>query len=60
MNCVFRKIISEYDSNYSAASLDEAYCDLTEYLKIRESVDVSKRTFPKKIVIFYQLVSESF
>lgn len=44
-----REIISEYDPNYSAASLDEAYLDLTEHLKQRENYEISKRTFPLEV-----------
>jgi len=47
MHLFNRKVISEYDPNYSAASLDEAYLDLTEYLVTRQDLDESRRTFPK-------------
>jgi len=47
MHLFNRKVISEYDPNYSAASLDEAYLDLTEYLVTRQDLDESSRTFPK-------------
>ena len=42
-----RKIVAEYDHNYSAASLDEAYVDLTDYLTTRDSLSSEQRTFPK-------------
>jgi DNA polymerase kappa len=42
------KIISQYDSNYLAMSLDEAYLDITDYLKNkRNTLASSKRTFHK-------------
>ena len=37
--------MSEYDANYSAASLDEAYLDLTDHLKQRIDSSVESRTF---------------
>ncbi|CAF0865981.1 unnamed protein product [Brachionus calyciflorus] len=40
-------IISKYDSNYSARSLDEAYCDITEHLIQRLNLGTENRTFPK-------------
>lgn len=43
--------MAEYDSNYSAASLDEAYLDLTDHLQIRASLDLAKRTFPSDQVV---------
>lgn len=46
------KIISEYDMNYSAMSLDEAYLDLTDHLAKRLRIDISSRTFPKSLVIY--------
>jgi len=42
-----RKVISEYDPNYSAMSLDEAYLDITEHLIGRVYSNESERTFPK-------------
>ena len=58
--CNFRKyrvdsekimgIISKYDSNYSAMSLDEAFLDITDHLETRPFLDESQRTFPKDFV----------
>ena len=46
-------MIEEYDSNYSAASLDEAYLDITDYLLVRLELGVEKRTFPKNFVAIF-------
>jgi len=42
VRCVF----AEYDPNYSAASLDEAYLDITEHLERRHFASDDERTFP--------------
>lgn len=44
---LFREVISTYDPNYMAMSLDEAYLDITEHLKQRVYLDEKKRTFPR-------------
>ncbi len=49
VSSVFRQIISEYDPNYAAMSLDEAYLDLTEYMKKRSKLSAECRTFPKQV-----------
>jgi len=46
----YRDLIGEYDPNYSAASLDEAYLDITDHLQMRQHFDVTRRTFPKNAV----------
>jgi DNA polymerase kappa len=40
-----KSIIAEYDANFCPMSLDEAYLDLTEHLKRRQSMPVKERTF---------------
>jgi hypothetical protein len=34
-------------------SLDEAYLDLTDYIKIRSNISEAKRTFLKDVTILY-------
>lgn len=41
-----RAVFAEYDQNYSAASLDEAYLDITEHLERRCFSSDDERTFP--------------
>ncbi|XP_006820883.1 DNA polymerase kappa-like, partial [Saccoglossus kowalevskii] len=38
-------IMGQYDPNFAAMSLDEAYLDLTEHLKLRSSLSEESRTF---------------
>lgn len=49
--CFLRSLIAEYDSNYAAMSLDEAYLDLTDHMKQRCGFIESKRTFQKDVCI---------
>jgi DNA polymerase kappa len=42
------ELISNYDVNYKAMSLDEAYLDLTDHLVKRQTLNVSERTYPKE------------
>lgn len=42
-----QEILADYDSNFSMASLDEAYLDLTEYLRERQK-NKEKRTFRRR------------
>jgi len=41
-----RAVFAEYDRNYSTASLDEAYLDITEHLEQRRFSSDDERTFP--------------
>lgn len=41
-------LISNYDPNYKAMSLDEAYLDLTDYIVKRQTLNASERTFPRE------------
>ena len=41
------KVIAEYDPDYSAMSLDEAYLDLTDHLEKRLEMTDTQRTYPK-------------
>jgi len=41
-----RAVFAEYDPNYSTASLDEAYLDITEHLERRRLSSDDERTFP--------------
>ncbi|KAK3607913.1 hypothetical protein CHS0354_036739 [Potamilus streckersoni] len=40
-----REIMAEYDSNFCPMSLDEAYLDITEYIKKREKMSDFERSF---------------
>lgn len=40
-------MISKYDPNYSAMSLDEAYLDLSDHLLLRSGLEQFERTFLK-------------
>eukprot|EP00058_Branchiostoma_floridae_P020844 XP_002606334.1 hypothetical protein BRAFLDRAFT_67577 [Branchiostoma floridae] len=40
-----RDVLGQYDPNFAPMSLDEAYMDLTDYLKLRESLPEEMRTF---------------
>ena len=42
------QVIAEYDPNYSAMSLDEAYVDLTDHLQKRSEMSDAERTYPKQ------------
>jgi len=41
-----RAVFAEYDLNYSTASLDEAYLDITDHLEQRRVSIDDERTFP--------------
>ncbi|XP_035667769.1 DNA polymerase kappa-like [Branchiostoma floridae] len=40
-----RDVLGQYDPNFAPMSLDDAYMDLTDYLKLRESLPEEMRTF---------------
>jgi len=41
-----RAVFAEYDPNYSTASLDEAYLDITDHLETRRFSTDEEHTFP--------------
>ncbi|CAG0914051.1 unnamed protein product [Notodromas monacha] len=38
VNAIFSEVFAKYDPNYSAMSLDEAYLDITEFLRLDQNV----------------------
>jgi nucleotidyltransferase/DNA polymerase involved in DNA repair len=46
-----RSVMAEYDPNYCPMSLDEAYLDLTEHLKKRQTYTDQQRTFEIRNVV---------
>ena len=53
--CSFKPVFHEYDPNFTAASLDEAYLDITNVCKERDITggEVSKSRFKLDHYSFY-------